>query len=92
MKGIKRTGFLAKIVILALLIYLSVTLLTLGSKINATQDEVDRLTEQVEAQAQSNAELQDAIDNSGDRKQIEDVAREKLGLVEPNEKVFYIVD
>ena len=36
-----------------------------------------------------NAELQYQIDHSEDDDMIESVAREKLGLVKPGEKIFY---
>ena len=43
----------------------------------------------VYAMTQANAELQYQIDHSEDDDMIESVAREKLGLVKPGEKIFY---
>ena len=88
----KKAGLLTKILILALFIYLSSTLLDLREQIAAAHDDVTVLSEQVDAQAQRNAELQDSIDNSSNPEQINEIARDKLGLVKPDEKVFYIVD
>ena len=38
---------------------------------------------------EANAELQYGIDHSTDDHTIEDIAREKLGLVKPGEVIFY---
>ena len=40
------------------------------------------------AQTEINAGLAEDIANSGDAGRIEDIAREKLDLVEPDERVF----
>lgn len=84
----KKAGILTKLVVLALLVYLATTLLNLRSQIQAAQTERDTLTQQVEAQTQRNAELSAAVKDSDDPDRIADAAREKLGLVEPGEKVF----
>ncbi len=84
----KKAGFLTKIVVMVLLIYLATTLLDLRGRITSVRAERNALTQQVAAQSQRNAELADAVDNSNDPERISDVAREKLGLVEPGEKVF----
>jgi len=84
----KKAGLLTKIVVLVLLIYLATTLMDMRSRIVSVQTEQDALTQQVAAQSQRNAELADAVEHSDDPQRINDVAREKLGLVEPGEKVF----
>ena len=43
-------------------------------------------------QTQANTELSTAIENRNDPSYLEDVARERLGLVAPNDRVFYIAD
>ena len=53
------------------------------------QDRAATLQQQVSEMTQSNAELQYQIDHSEDDDMIESVAREKLGLVKPGEKIFY---
>lgn len=84
----KKAGILTKLVVLALLVYLATTLLNLRSQIQSAQTERDTLNQQVQAQTQRNAELDAAVKDSGDPDRIEDAARDKLGLVEPGEKVF----
>lgn len=84
----KQAGLFTKIVVLVLLVYLATTLLDLRSQIASVQTERDTLKTQVTVQSQRNAELSDAVENKNDPERITDVAREKLGLVEPGEKVF----
>lgn len=86
----KKAGILTKLVILALLVYLSVTLLNLHRQISSAQTQLDALTQQVTEQTQRNAQLSDDVANSGDPDRIAQIARDKLGLVQPGEKVFII--
>lgn len=85
----KKAGLLTKIVVLALLIYLSITLLDLRSQIRTAEAERDARQQEVNAQIQANAALSGMLERSGDPEALEDLARDKLGLVKPGEKVFY---
>lgn len=49
-----------------------------------------RVQDEVDAQNAENAELEYAADNSDDPSVIEDIARDKLGLVYPNEEIFQV--
>ncbi|MCI2106174.1 MAG: septum formation initiator family protein [Intestinimonas sp.] len=86
----KKAGILTKLVILALLIYLATTLLNLHGQISRAQTQLDALNQQVAQQTQRNAALTDDVTNSGDPDRITEIARDKLGLIEPGEKVFII--
>ncbi|MDF2838408.1 MAG: hypothetical protein K0S60_111 [Evtepia sp.] len=88
----KKAGLLTKIVVFVLMAYAIFALWNLNSRIAHAKDEVTSLKEQVEMQTQQNAELSDAIKNSDDPEHRKDIARQKLGLLEPGEKVFYITD
>ena len=88
----KKAGLLTKIVVLALLIYLATSLLNLQGQIASAQAERDDLSRQVAAQTQANADLADDVENSGDPERQADIARNKLGLVEPGEQVIYFTD
>ena len=95
----KKASLLTKIVVLALLIAAATGLLNLRSKIAAAQDDLAQAQadlaqaqEQVAAQKQVNADLADAVENSDDPDRQTDIARDKLGLVEPGEYVFYFTD
>ena len=84
----KRAGFLTKIVVLALLIYMATSLLDLRGQIQTIQEERDALAQQVSDQQLENQELSEAIENSDDPEVLEEVARDR-GYVKQDE-VLYI--
>ena len=88
----KKAGLLTKLVVLALLIYLATSLLNLQGRIRQTQAERDSLSRQVAEQTQVNAVLAEDVANPDDPERIADIARDKLGLVAPGEKVFIITN
>lgn len=73
----KRAGFLTKIVVLALLIYLATSLLDLRGQIQTIQGELTGKEQQVAELRQENEEKSYAIDHKDDPEVIEEVAREK---------------
>ncbi len=88
----KKSSLLAKIVIVAALAYAAFSLLSLHAQITGAQAEVDALSRQVLQQRQPNANLQAGTAHGGSAQaQMEDAARDRLGLVLQNEKVFYDV-
>lgn len=86
----KRAGFLTKIIVLALLIYMATSLLDLRSQIQTVQSQRDVLEEQVAGQKMANQVLKDVIENSDDPGMLEQVARQK-GYVNQDEILFYDV-
>lgn len=88
----KRTGIVTKIVILAIIVYAGITLVSLKVQVSDARETRDKLQEEVDGVLQTNTELQYAIDHSTDPETIEDIARNKLGLVKPGEKIFYDVN
>lgn len=89
MKRTKRASLLTKIVVLVLLIVVSISLLDLRGRLASAQSDRDSLQSQVDEQLQYNAALQDDIDNCDDPEVILEVAKEKLGLVNEDEVIFY---
>lgn len=89
MKRTKRAGLLTKIVVLVLLIVISISLLNLRSRLASAESARDSLQQLVDEQIQYNAALQDDIDHSDDPDVILEVAKEKLGLVNEDEVIFY---
>ena len=85
---LKRAGFLTKIVILALLIYMATALLDLRGEIRQTQSLRDTLAGQVSTAQMENRKLSEAIEDSDDPAVMEQVARDK-GYVRADE-VLYI--
>ncbi len=88
----KKVGLLVKIALLILLAYLIIPLVNVRQQIGDAHAAIETLTEQVNDQTQANTELSNAIENRNDPSYLEDVARERLGLVAPNDRVFYIAD
>ena len=85
---VKRAGMATKLLVLVLLAALAVALLSTQAKLSAAQSGRDELARQVEAQREANAALADDIAHSGDPDYLADIARSKLGLLEPNEIEF----
>ena len=85
---VKRAGMATKLLVLVLLAALAVALLSTRAKLSAAQSERDELARQVEAQREANAELADDIAHSDDPDYLADIARSKLGLLEPDEIEF----
>lgn len=88
----KKAGILTKLVILVLLVVIAIALLNLRSQLVTAQEDLDQIQAQVAAQIQVNADLTDAVENSGDPDRQADIARDKLGLVEPGERIFYFTN
>ena len=83
----KRAGFLTKLVVLALLIYLATSLLNLRGQIQGVEEVRDALARQVADQQLENQALADAIEHSDDPEMLEQVARDR-GLVKQGEELY----
>ena len=88
----KRAGLLGKILLIVVLAYMIFLLIGVRQKIAIAKAEVETLTEQVAQQTQSNTELSNAIENRDNPNFLEDIAREKLDLASPHDRVLYITD
>jgi len=80
---------LTVIIILALLVYGVITLAHLQSRISESRANLESLDNAVSEQAAKNEDMEHAIENSDDEEILKEVARDKLGLAEYDEKVFY---
>ena len=69
-------------------IYFSCTIISQQSLINKKNKEIQNLEEQISQANEDADKLKNEIDNLQNPEYIEKVAREKLGLVRPNERVF----
>ena len=83
----KRAGFVTKLVVLALLIYLATSLLNLRGQIQGVEEVRDTLARQVADQQLENQALADAIEHSDDPEMLEQVARDR-GLVKQGEELY----
>ena len=69
-------------------IYFSCTIISQQSMINKKTKEVNALQEEISQANEEADKLKSEIDNLQDPEYIEKIARERLGLVRPNERVF----
>lgn len=85
----KKTSLLVKLVILIVIVYSTFTLVSLQNQLQDKKAEAAQLSEEAQQLQQENLDLQESIDNLSTEEGIEEVARNKLGLVEDGEIVFY---
>lgn len=85
----KKAGFLTKLLILVMLVYAVYNIIDVRSNIVEARQSLTSLTQQVEDAQQVNARLNYEIEHKDDPETIEQIARAKLGLVKPGEKIFY---
>lgn len=88
----RRASLITKIVIAAIIVYAGITLVSLKVQVSEARDARDALQTQVDGELRTNAELEYAIEHSTDPDTLADIARNKLGLVKPGEKIFYDVN
>lgn len=84
---LKRASLLTKVVVLALLVYLSVSLLNVRSDLREIRQAQDVLTEANEAKTLANQDLSDAIAQKDDPETMAEAARKK-GLVQQDEELY----
>ena len=89
---LKKASLLTKLVVLLLLAGAAIGLLNLRQQILTAQGDLADAQARVAEQRQLNAGLADAVENSGDPERQADLARSKLGLVEPGEYIFRFTD
>ena len=85
----RSAGWLTAIVIAGLLAYGCIMLMNMKTKVAEASKAEAQLQAEIEAIQETNASLQYAIDNQNDPDTIEDIARDRLGLVMPDERIFY---
>lgn len=85
----KRAGMLTKLLLLILLVAAMTTFLNLRSQAKDLAQQQAALEEANERQRRENEALSAAIAEKDDPERIAEVARKRLGLVEPGEIVFY---
>ena len=84
----KRSSLLTKILVLVLVVYATVTLVSLESQVAEMNAEAESLQCSIEAARQENLRLEQAIDTLDTDEGVVDAARQKLGWVSEGEIVF----
>lgn len=84
----RRSYIFALLVIAGLILYALVNLHTLHRRGEAAAEAEAELQQQLEQLQSENAALQYAVENAEDPEVIAGVARDKLGLVMPDEQIF----
>ncbi len=80
---------IVNVTIVALVCYVAVSLLVLQADISAYRQKLESLEEQCEEQQIQNDEMASLLKRGTDFDYIVKMAREKLGLIFPEEQVFY---
>ena len=83
-----RSSLLVKLILLIVVVYATVTLVSLRRQITEKQAEAAQLTGSITSAEQENSRLNDAIETIDTDAGVEAVAREKLGMVAEGEIVF----
>ena len=84
----KKGSFLAKLALFLFMIYAAFTLVSLQVKINAQRDQGDILSAKLSAQLETNQVLEQKINAPQSDTDIIVIAREKLGMAFPGERIF----
>ena len=79
---------LKTITITAVLMYACLTMFKQEAAFNKYENEIEKYERLIEQEELKNEQLQNTKEKISSREYIEDIAREKLGLVMPNEIVF----
>ena len=86
-----KSSLLVKLVILILVVYATVTLVSLRKQITEKNEQEAILNSSIAATQQENNRIQDSIDALGTDAGVEAVSRDKLGMVDEGDIVFYDV-
>ncbi len=87
----KRGSFLAAALVMLLLCLAIWQLASMRGKLAAAQAERDALVDRVAQQEQENRTLEATLERAEDPEYLQELARDKLGMVTPGQKDFYDV-
>ena len=88
MKNKKNSNLLKRSLILIFAIYFIYTLIAQQKTLNSYAREKERYNEQIEVAEDEQEELQEMKENINSDEYIEQIAREKLDMYYPNERVY----
>ncbi len=80
--------FISMLVAVIFVLYFVYTMIWQQVVISKKGKEIEALEEKIAAAEQQTEKLEEELDNLNDPEYLEKIAREKLGLIRPNERVF----
>lgn len=80
---------LIRIVLLSLLLYSALSFAASGNELDRTEARQDRLGAELEALGAETQQMRTKLDAKISPTEAEQLARQRLGLVRPGEKIFY---
>ena len=86
---LRRAGTITKILVFAILIYLTINLITVWHRTDAARHAQDDVRERIAEIEQQNIEREFNLQHYRDPRVIEMIARQSLGLIVQGEIVFY---
>lgn len=92
MKNKKINNLLKKVLVLIFIIYFIYTVMAQQKTLNAYAQEKDRCNDDIEIAQEEQQELQEMKDNINSDEYIEQIAREKLDMYYPNERVYIDIE
>ena len=87
----RSTGTFALLFVLILLFAVGYQLVNIRAKLASAEAEQSALAERVARQEQENRSLEAALERSEDPEYLQQLARDRLGMVSPGQKDFYDV-
>lgn len=88
----KMNRLIKKFFLVAVIVYVSITFINQQKSINAYNNEQDNLKSKIEEQKEYQQTLFATKENISSPEYIEELAREKLDMYLPNEKVYKDID
>ena len=85
----KRSSLMTKVIVLLPAVAATVTLVSLQAQLAEKRAQAAALEAEVAAAAQENQRQEATIEAAGTEEGVKDIARQKLGLAESGEFVFY---
>ena len=91
-KKTRSKGGIVLLVVLLLIAVVALDTVRVYAKIDDAQVQEQVLAARVQQQKQANAALKEDLARADDEEFMKELAREKLGLAEPGERIFYDVN
>lgn len=92
MRNQKMKNLLKKVLILIFIIYFIYTIISQQKTLNAYAQEKESVNDQIDVAEETQAELTEMKENINSDEYIEQIAREKLEMYYPNERVYIDIE